>query len=60
MGKQLKEVLAILAIGDGVLGLAAPRRHSLLWEVWAGGLQVGSWRRSRGVRFWYGLSLQLL
>ena len=32
MGKQLKELLAILMIGDGMLGLAAPRRHSLLWR----------------------------
>ena len=32
MGKQLKELLAIVVIGDGVLGLVAPRRHSLLWR----------------------------
>ncbi len=32
MGRQLKEFLAILMVGDGVIGLAAPRRHSLLWK----------------------------
>ena len=32
MGRQLREFLAILMIGDGVIGLAAPRRHSLLWR----------------------------
>jgi hypothetical protein len=32
MGKQLKEALAILMVGDGVIGLIAPRRHSLLWK----------------------------
>lgn len=32
MGRHFKEALAILMIGDGVLGLAAPRRHSLLWR----------------------------
>lgn len=32
MGRRLKEFLAILMVGDGVIGLAAPRRHSLLWE----------------------------
>lgn len=32
MGKRFKELLAILIIGDGVVGLAAPRRHSLLWR----------------------------
>lgn len=32
MDKQLKEFLAILMVGDGVIGLAAPRRHSLLWK----------------------------
>ncbi len=32
MGRLLKEFLAILMVGDGVIGLAAPRRHSLLWK----------------------------
>lgn len=32
MGKRFKELLAILIIEDGVVGLAAPRRHSLLWR----------------------------
>jgi hypothetical protein len=26
------EFLAILVVGDGLLGLAQPRRHVLLWE----------------------------
>jgi hypothetical protein len=29
--KRLKETLAIVTIGDGVVGLLAPRQHSLLW-----------------------------
>ena len=33
MGRQLKEFMAILMIGDGVIGLVAPRRHSLLWKL---------------------------
>lgn len=32
MDKRFKELLAILMVGDGVIGLAAPRRHSLLWR----------------------------
>lgn len=32
MDKQFKELLAILMVGDGVIGLVAPRRHSLLWR----------------------------
>lgn len=32
MGKQFKELLVIVIIGDGVIGLAALRRHSLLWR----------------------------
>lgn len=31
--KNLAELVAILAIGDGVVGLAAPRRHMLLWRL---------------------------
>lgn len=31
--KRLMEILAMLAIGDGVVQLAAPRRHMLLWEA---------------------------
>ena len=30
--RRLKELVAIALIGDGVVGLAAPRRHSLLWD----------------------------
>ncbi len=32
MDRQLKEFLATLMVGEGVIGLAAPRRHSLLWK----------------------------
>lgn len=32
MGRRLGEFLAILMVGDGVIGLVAPRRHSLLWK----------------------------
>lgn len=32
MDKQFKELLAIAIIGDGVVGLVAPQRHSLLWR----------------------------
>jgi hypothetical protein len=31
--RRIKETLAILAIGDGAIGLVSPREHSLLWEV---------------------------
>lgn len=30
--RRLKELGAIALIGDGVVGLVAPRRHSLLWD----------------------------
>ena len=29
--KRLKETLAIVTIGDGVIAVLAPRQHSLLW-----------------------------
>ena len=32
MSGQVKEVLAILMVGDGVIGQAALHRHSLLWK----------------------------
>lgn len=32
IARRLKELTAILLIGDGVVGFAAPRRHSLLWR----------------------------
>lgn len=32
MDRHLKEVLAIMLVGDGMIGLVAPRRHSLLWK----------------------------
>jgi hypothetical protein len=31
--RRAKETLAIIAIGDGVIEVLAPRDHSLLWEV---------------------------
>lgn len=33
MSRRIKELTAIAVIGDGVVGLMAPRRHSLLWKV---------------------------
>lgn len=30
--KRIVELAAMLMIGDGVLGFAAPSRHSLLWD----------------------------
>ncbi len=30
-GKRLKETLAILMIGDGVLSILNPKRHTRLW-----------------------------
>ena len=30
--KRIKELAAIVMIGDGVLSFAVPRRHTLLWE----------------------------
>ncbi|MEW6638616.1 MAG: hypothetical protein AB1425_17580 [Actinomycetota bacterium] len=30
--KRFTELIAMLAIGDGVIALVAPRRHSLLWR----------------------------
>lgn len=32
-GRRIKETFAIVAIGDGVIELLAPKQHSLLWEV---------------------------
>ncbi|MCC6417816.1 MAG: hypothetical protein IT429_06155 [Gemmataceae bacterium] len=31
LAARMKEVLAMLMIGEGVLTLSAPRRHLLLW-----------------------------
>lgn len=31
IGQRLKELVAILLIGDGVLAVIAPRRHPRLW-----------------------------
>lgn len=39
MGRRVKELAAIAVIGDGVVGLVAPRRHSLLWKVGPEGYQ---------------------
>jgi len=35
----MKEILAILTIGDGVLELISPREHSLLWEIGPEGIR---------------------
>ncbi len=32
VGNRVEELLAMVAIGDGVVGFLAPRRHSLLWS----------------------------
>jgi hypothetical protein len=37
--RRLKETFAIIAIGDGVIELLAPREHSLLWGIGPGALQ---------------------
>lgn len=31
--RRIKETVAVLAIGDGVIEVLAPREHSLLWDV---------------------------
>ncbi|HEY2573740.1 MAG TPA: hypothetical protein VGH65_06715 [Verrucomicrobiaceae bacterium] len=31
--KQVLEFLALLMVGDGVLTLADPKRHCMLWEI---------------------------
>jgi uncharacterized protein YjeT (DUF2065 family) len=31
--RRAKETFALIAIGDGVIEVLAPRQHSLLWEV---------------------------
>ena len=37
--RRLKELLAILMIGDGVLALIAPGRHPRLWQFGPRGYQ---------------------
>lgn len=37
--RRLKEVLGILVIGDGVVALIAPVRHSRLWQFGPTGYQ---------------------
>ena len=50
MSRRIKELVAIAVIGDGVVGLVAPRRHSLLWKVGPGGYQeVVRWFAERPV-----------
>lgn len=39
MDRRIKELVAIAVIGDGVVGLLAPRRHSLLWKFGPEGYQ---------------------
>jgi hypothetical protein len=31
--RRIKETVAIVTIGDGLIELISPREHSLLWEV---------------------------
>jgi hypothetical protein len=33
MNKRLKELGAMMMVGDGVLGMATPERHCRLWQV---------------------------
>jgi hypothetical protein len=33
MTKRLLELVGLILIGDGLMGLLRPRRHSLLWHV---------------------------
>jgi hypothetical protein len=33
MQKRLFELFGLILIGDGLMGLLRPRRHSLLWHV---------------------------
>jgi hypothetical protein len=33
MSKRLLELFGLILIGDGLMGLLRPRRHSLLWHV---------------------------
>ena len=51
MSRRIKELAAIAVIGDGgVVGLVAPRRHSLLWKVGPQGYQeVLRWFAERPV-----------
>ncbi len=39
LDRSIKELVAIAVIGDGVVGLVAPRRHSLLWKFGPEGYQ---------------------
>ena len=41
--RRIAEVVAMLIIGEGVLTIIAPRRHSLLWDLGP----EGSRRRGR-------------
>ena len=31
--RRIKETLAIITIGDGMIELVSPREHALLWEL---------------------------
>lgn len=37
MLRRIAELVAMVVIGDGVLALAAPRKHNLLWRIWIDG-----------------------
>lgn len=38
--RNIAELVAMLVVGDGVVGLVAPRRHSLLWRFGPQGYKV--------------------
>ena len=53
MGRRAMELGAMVLVGDGVLALVAPRRHSLLWAggpEWARRLMRASAQRPAVVR----------
>jgi hypothetical protein len=39
VSRRINELAAIAMVGDGVVGLVAPRRHSLLWKFGPDGYQ---------------------
>jgi hypothetical protein len=34
--RRMKEMFAIITVGDGAIELVSPREHSLLWEIGPG------------------------
>lgn len=31
--KQVKEIIGLAMLGEGIIGLIAPKKYSLLWEI---------------------------